>query len=104
LHRRRRHPAPPRAAAARAVRLLDLPGELMAVDWNSWLILVVRWVHIFASILWVGTTYYFTWLDGRFTELAKGGDGGAAGAPQIWMVHSGGFYRVEKTKAYDATL
>src|SRR5260370_1165447 len=33
--------------------------------------LLLRWSHVFAGILWVGTTYYFTWLDGRFTELEK---------------------------------
>jgi len=69
----------------------------MDFDWNSWLILAVRWVHIFASILWVGTTYYFTWLDGRFTELERAGtkDG------RVWMVHSGGFYKVDKSKTFD---
>jgi uncharacterized membrane protein len=69
----------------------------MDLDWHLWLILLARWVHIFASILWVGTTYYFTWLDGRFTAEEKAGREGG----QIWMVHSGGFYRVDKTKAFD---
>ena len=74
----------------------------MEFDWSGWLQLAVRWVHIFASILWVGTTYYFTWLDGRFTELEKAGaQGGAAAGHQVWMVHSGGFYRVDKTKSFD---
>ena len=45
----------------------------MSFDWQSWLTLIARWVHIFASILWVGTTYYFTWLDGRFSERAVSG-------------------------------
>src|SRR6185436_4466920 len=69
---------------------------------NEWLKLIIRWVHVFASIMWVGTTYFFTWLDGRFVELEKA----AGDAPNsetaennVWMVHSGGFYRVEKQKA-----
>ena len=57
---------------------------------------MVRWIHVFAGIMWVGTTYFFTWLDGRFTELEKSAD--AKGEP-VWMVHSGGFYRVDKQKA-----
>lgn len=69
----------------------------MDFDWQTWLTLAVRWVHIFASILWVGTTYYFTWLDGRFSAAEKAGTKDY----QVWMVHSGGFYRVDKTKAYD---
>ena len=67
---------------------------------SEWLNFIARWVHVFAGIMWVGTTYYFTWLDARMTEeekaLANSGE-----APQIWMVHSGGFYRVEKRKIPD---
>jgi uncharacterized membrane protein len=47
--------------------------------------ILIRWLHVFAGIMWVGTTYYFTWLDGRFQEESE-----------VWMVHSGGFYVVEK--------
>ena len=69
----------------------------MDLDVRLWLTLLVRWVHVFASILWVGTTYYFTWLDGRFSALEKSGN---ASPREVWMVHSGGFYRVEKTKLF----
>jgi uncharacterized membrane protein len=48
--------------------------------------------------MWVGATYFFTWLDGRFTELMEG----KSGEKNVWMVHSGGFYRVEKLKVPDA--
>lgn len=67
---------------------------------NEWLNLIFRWVHVFAGIMWVGTTYYFTWLDARLTEEEKAA--AATGSkPQIWMVHSGGFYLVEKRKVPD---
>jgi uncharacterized membrane protein len=56
---------------------------------QEWLNLALRWTHVFAGIMWVGATYYFTWLDRRFHTTDP---------DQVWMVHSGGFYTVNKTK------
>jgi uncharacterized membrane protein len=67
---------------------------------NEWLNLLFRWIHVFAGIMWVGTTYYFTWLDARLTEEEKAVAATGASA-QIWMVHSGGFYVVERRKVPD---
>jgi uncharacterized membrane protein len=67
---------------------------------SEWLNLITRWIHVFAGIMWVGTTYYFTWLDARLTEEEKAVANTGAAA-QIWMVHSGGFYVVEKRKIPD---
>src|SRR5829696_4798520 len=49
--------------------------------------IALRWAHVFAGIMWVGATYYFTWLDRRFHTTDP---------EQVWMVHSGGFYVVKK--------
>lgn len=66
---------------------------------REWLNLSVRWFHVFAAIMWVGQTYYFTWLDGQFGKLEKDAKT-AKGAPAaVWMVHSGGFYTVAKQKS-----
>jgi uncharacterized membrane protein len=62
----------------------------MSYTVSEWLNLLIRWIHVFAAILWVGSTYYFTWLDG---QMRRGGD------KPVWMVHSGGFYTVVKQKA-----
>ena len=67
---------------------------------SEWLNLIIRWIHVFAGIMWVGTTYYFTWLDARLTEEEKA-VANTGEAAQIWMVHSGGFYVVEKRKVPD---
>ena len=67
---------------------------------SEWLNLALRWVHVFAGIMWVGTTYYFTWLDARLTEEEKAA-ANTGNAAQVWMVHSGGFYVVERRKVPD---
>jgi uncharacterized membrane protein len=67
---------------------------------SEWLNFIARWIHVFAGIMWVGTTYYFTWLDARLTEEEKAVANTGQSA-QIWMVHSGGFYAVEKRKVPD---
>jgi uncharacterized membrane protein len=70
-------------------------------DTRVWIDLFARWIHVFTGILWIGQTYFFTWLDGRLSEeeAARKGDVPA----QLWMVHSGGFYVVEKQKAAELT-
>ncbi len=63
---------------------------------SEWINLIARWIHVFTGILWIGQTYFFTWLDGRLSEEEaelKTGE-----KAQLWMVHSGGFYVVEKQK------
>jgi len=67
---------------------------------SEWLNLLFRWTHVFAGIMWVGTTYYFTWLDARLTEEEKAALNTGV-TPQVWMVHSGGFYVVERRKVPD---
>ena len=69
-------------------------------DLIPWLDLILRWTHVFAGILWVGTTFYFTWLDGRFSELAaKSGNGKPPEEQAVWMVHGDGIYAVAKHKS-----
>jgi uncharacterized membrane protein len=67
----------------------------MSFSVSEWANLIFRWAHVFSAILWVGSTYYFTWLDGQMRRLEARADG-AGGA--VWMVHSGGFYTVVKQK------
>lgn len=52
--------------------------------------LVARWIHVIAGIMWIGNSLLFNWLD---RNLVKG----PRGKGTIWLLHSGGFYFVEKT-------
>ncbi len=58
--------------------------------------LVARWVHVIAGIMWVGNSLLFNWLD---RSLVPASAPGQTKKPvgTIWLLHSGGFYYVEKT-------
>ena len=58
--------------------------------------LIARWIHVIAGIMWIGNSMLFNWLD---RSLVAEPDMNRANAPvgTIWLLHSGGFYYVEKT-------
>ena len=60
----------------------------------DWLDLIVRWIHIIVGIAWIGTSFYFNWLDSRLDrEINNENIEG-----ELWSVHSGGFYHINKLK------
>jgi len=62
---------------------------------SEWTNLLVRWYHVMTAILWIGQTWLFTWFEGHFTPAEPPQDNVAG---ELWMVHSGGFYLVQKQK------
>ncbi len=63
------------------------------LDWAN---LLLRWTHVIVAIAWIGSSFYFVFLDMSLTPpqdpalKAKGVDG------EIWAVHGGGFYNPQK--------
>ncbi|MBW3572959.1 MAG: urate hydroxylase PuuD, partial [Gemmatimonadetes bacterium] len=55
--------------------------------------LVFRWVHVIAAIMWIGNSMLWNWMD-RKLEPSREGREGIQG--EIWLLHSGGFYYVQK--------
>ncbi len=65
----------------------------------DWINLLLRWVHVITAIAWVGSSFYFVFLDSSLTppvdeDLKKQGVSG-----EIWAVHGGGFYHPVKFAA-----
>jgi uncharacterized membrane protein len=58
--------------------------------------LITRWVHVIAGIMWIGNSLLFNWLD-RSLDPAREPSRTNAPLGTIWLLHSGGFYYVEKT-------
>jgi uncharacterized membrane protein len=62
----------------------------------DWLNLAGRWIHLITGIAWIGSSFYFVWLDNHLLapadpEVAKRGVRG-----ELWSVHGGGFYHSQK--------
>lgn len=64
---------------------------------GEWLNLVLRWFHVIAGIMWIGQTYLFNWMERTFTPPDKP-ETKPNISGELWMVHGGGFYLVEKQK------
>jgi uncharacterized membrane protein len=60
-------------------------------DLAEWLNLAIRWLHLTAGIAWIGSSFYFVWLDNHLTKPAAGEASG-----ELWSVHGGGFYHNQK--------
>jgi len=71
------------------------------LDWAN---LLLRWTHVIVAIAWIGSSFYFVFLDNSLTapedaELkAKGVDG------ELWAVHGGGFYHPQKYMVAPQTI
>jgi uncharacterized membrane protein len=62
----------------------------------DWLNMLLRWAHVIFAIAWIGSSFYFVFLDSSLTKpedpdlKVKGVDG------ELWAVHGGGFYHPQK--------
>ena len=67
--------------------------EAYLLDWVN---LLLRWVHVITVIAWIGSSFYFVFLDNNLLKpnspdlLEKGVDGA------MWAIHGGGFYNPQK--------
>jgi uncharacterized membrane protein len=71
----------------------DRPMSAYLLEWLS---LLGRWLHLVAGIAWIGSSFYFIWLDNHLVPptdpaLARRGVAG-----ELWAVHGGGFYNSHK--------
>ncbi|MFO1398373.1 MAG: urate hydroxylase PuuD [Burkholderiales bacterium] len=75
--------------------------EAYALDWAQ---LVVRWVHLVTGIAWIGASFYFVFLDLSLLPPKAQADADAGVGGELWAVHGGGFYHVQKYKVAPAVL
>ena len=75
--------------------------EAYALDWVE---LVIRWVHLITGIAWIGASFYFVLLDNSLLPPKRKDDADAGVGGELWAVHGGGFYHVQKYRVAPATL
>jgi uncharacterized membrane protein len=71
---------------------------------TDWLNLLLRSLHVIAAIAWIGASFYFVHLDQslRPPKDPDDAEGGVAG--ELWELHGGGFYHVQKYGVAPARL
>ncbi len=77
----------------------------MEAHYLEFLGMLVRWLHIIAGVAWIGSSFYFIWLDNSLDPPAPGSDNAKKGvAGELWAVHGGGFYNPQKYAVAPAAL
>ena len=71
-------------------------GHLM-----EWMNIVVRVMHITFGIAWIGASFYFVFLENALNRTENIRDELAG---NLWAVHGGGFYYLEKYKVAPKTI
>ncbi len=61
----------------------------------DWLHLLTRWFHVVIGIAWIGASFYFIFLENSLNRTENLRDELAG---NLWAVHGGGFYYLEKYK------
>lgn len=67
----------------------------LAANVLEWTNIVVRWAHVVLGIAWIGASFYFIFLENSLNRT-KGLRDELAG--NLWAIHGGGFYYIEKYK------
>ena len=62
----------------------------------DWLNLLARWLHFITGVAWIGSSFYFVWLDNHLEVPASSADDEKGVGGELWSVHGGGFYHAQK--------
>ena len=74
---------------------LMLRGSVWEGHLMEWLNLVIRLMHITFGIAWIGASFYFVFLENALNRTKDVRDELAG---NLWAIHGGGFYYLEKYK------
>jgi uncharacterized membrane protein len=67
--------------------------ESYLLDWAN---LLLRWLHVITAIAWIGSSFYFVFLDSSLVPAADEKLRAEGVTGELWAVHGGGFYHPVK--------
>ncbi len=70
----------------------------------EWLNILGRWVHFITGIAWIGSSFYFIWLDNHLEAPKNRDDDDKGVGGELWSVHGGGFYHSQKYRVAPKVL
>lgn len=68
---------------------------------DLWIEYILRFSHLVAGISWIGSSFYFIWLDSSFMPPEKPRHNVEG---EVYMVHGGFYYQVDKRKIYPGEI
>ncbi len=84
--------------AAMYIYVKGTPWEAHLMEWLN---IVIRLMHITFGIAWIGASFYFVFLENALNRTKDVRDELAG---NLWAIHGGGFYYLEKYKVAPKTI
>ena len=78
--------------------VIGTPWEAHLMEWLN---IVIRWMHFIFGIAWIGASFYFVFLENALNRTKDVRDELAG---NLWAIHGGGFYYLEKYKVAPKTI
>ena len=85
-------------AGALYIYVRGTPWEAHLMEWLN---IVIRLMHITFGIAWIGASFYFVFLENALNRTNNVRDELAG---NLWAIHGGGFYYLEKYKVAPKTI
>jgi uncharacterized membrane protein len=70
--------------------------KIMETYLLEWANMLLRWTHVITAIAWIGSSFYFVFLDSSLTPPADDALQKQGVSGELWAVHGGGFYHPVK--------
>lgn len=80
---------------------LSVKGTPLEAHLMEWLNLIIRLMHVTFGIAWIGASFYFVFLENALNRTKNIREELAG---NLWAIHGGGFYYLEKYKHAPKTI